>query len=487
MKYDVAIIGAGVVGALTARVLSRYNLKTVVLEKESDAAGGASRANSGIVHGGFDPIPGTKKAYLNVRGAAMMPALTEELGVSYRKNGSLVLAFSEEEMDTVRTLYRRGTENGVPGLSLLSSDEVLSLEPRVSKQVVGALRCTSSGIVCPYSLTIAALGNAMDNGADFLRDFPVDRIEADGDSFSLYAGEKKVEASFVINCAGLYADRIAAMIGDGQYTLIPKKGEYLLLDRTEGDLSSHTLFQVPTAAGKGVLVSPTADGNLLVGPTSVAIEDKECRDVTAEGISAIRDAAKKSVEDIPYRQVITSFTGLRAALVGEEDFVIEHSAQHPRFLHAIGIDSPGLSSAPAIAEELFSMLEEAGLHAEKNEAFDGRRAPYHRFSDLPTEEKNAIIRRDPSYGHIVCRCETVTEGEILEAIRRNPGAKTMDGVKRRVRAGMGRCQGGFCSTYVAELIAKENGFPTADVTKFGRGSYLLTGYTKGGVCKHDDR
>ncbi len=486
MKYDVAIIGAGVVGALTARVLSRYKLKAVVLEKESDAAGGASRANSGIVHGGFDPFPDTKKARLNVRGTAMMPSVTEELGVSYRQNGSLVLAFSEEEMNTVRALYRRGTENGVPGLSLLSAAEVVALEPAVSPRVVGALRCTSSGIVCPYSLTIAALGNAMDNGVDLVCDFPVDRIDASDNGFSIYAADKKVEATYVVNCAGLYGDRIAAMVGDGQYTLIPKKGEYLLLDRTEGGLVSHTLFQVPTAAGKGVLVSPTADGNLLVGPTSVAIDDKECRDVTLDGINAIRAAAAKSVESIPYRQVITSFTGLRAALVGEEDFVIEASASSPRFIHAIGIDSPGLSSAPAIAEELFSMLKDAGLKAEKNESFDGRRVPYHRFRDLPAEEKNAIIRREPAYGHIVCRCETVTEGEILEAIHRNPPARTMDGVKRRVRAGMGRCQGGFCCTYVAELIAKENRFPTTEVTKFGGKSYLLVGTTKEGADTYEN-
>ena len=480
MKYDVAIIGAGVVGALTARELMRYRLRVVVLEKESDVAGGASRANSGIVHGGFDPLPGTKKAALNLRGTAAMPALARELGVSYVPNGSLVLAFSAEEMESVRALYDRGIQNGVPGLSLLSHDEVLALEPAVSDKVVGALRCTFSGIICPYGLTVAAVGNAMDNGAELLTDFGVDRIEKTDDGFSLFAGERRVDAAFVVNCAGLGADRVAAMIGDTRYELVAKKGEYMLLDRTEGALCSHTLFQVPSKAGKGVLVSPTADGNLLVGPTSVKIDDREEKETTAEGLAFLRQAAAKTVEGIPYRKVITSFTGLRAALVGEEDFVIEPSAVSPRFIQAMGIESPGLSSAPAIAEEIVSLLAEGGLTLVKNPDFDGHRASYHTFAHLSPEEKNEWIKREPAYGHIICRCETVTEGEILEAIRRNPPAKTTDGVKRRVRAGMGRCQGGFCLSYVTELIAREHGIDETAVTKYEPGSHWLCGETKGG-------
>ncbi len=480
MKYDVAIIGGGVVGALTARELSRYDLRVVVLEKESDVAYGASRANSGIVHSGFDPIPGTKKAALNVKGAAMMEALAADLGVTYHKNGSMVLAFSEEEMATVRKLYERGVANGVPGISLLTGAEVLALEGRVSPQVVGALRCVSSGIVCPYGLTIAAMGNAMDNGVELRYEYAVDRIEQKDGSFSIYAGEECVEAAYLVNSAGMYADRIAAMVGDDEYQIIPKKGEYMLLDRAEGDLCSHTLFQVPTAAGKGVLVSPTADGNLLVGPTSVAIDDRECRDTTVEGLDYIKQAAGKSVADIPYRQVITSFTGVRAALVGEEDFVIEPSKKNGRAIHLLGIDSPGLSSAPAIAEEVASLLRDAGLTLTPKKNFNGKRDSYHVFGHLSDEEKNEWIKRDPSYGHMICRCETITEGEIREATRRKPPARTMDAVKRRVRPGMGRCQGGCCTTYVAELIAEENHMKPTEVTKFGTGSELLTGLTRGG-------
>lgn len=478
MRYNVAIIGAGVVGALTARALTRYQLKVALLEKSDDVAAGASRANSGIVHGGFDPHPGTKKATLNVRGTAMMKELAEELGVSFRQNGSMVLAFSDEEMQTVRALYERGKANGVPGLSVIGREELHVLEPRVSPDAVGALRCTSSGIVCPYGLTIAAVGNAMDNGAALYCNFPVDNIEQIDNGFTIKAGEQTVETDYIVNCAGMHADEIAAMIGDCRFTVAPRKGEYMLLDRAEGGLCDHTLFQVPTVAGKGVLVSPTADGNLLVGPTSVAIDDKELRDTTAEGLDAIRAAAAKSVADIPYRQVITSFTGLRATLSGAEDFVIEPSERSPKFILTMGIESPGLSAAPAIAEEVVRLLGVAGLPLRENPDFCGKRASYHAFRDMSEEEKNERIKREPAYGHVICRCETVTEGEILDAIRRNPPAHTMDAVKRRVRAGMGRCQGGFCTTYIAELLAAENAVPITAVSKFGHGSELLTGRTK---------
>ena len=480
MKFDVAVIGAGVVGALVARELSRYELSVGLLERANDVAAGASRANSGIVHGGFDPVPGTKKAKLNLKGTQMMPALAAELGVSYKQNGSMVLAFSEEEALHVKKLYDRGLQNGVPGLSLLSGDEVRALEPNVSREVVAALRCTSSGIICPYGLTIAAVGNAMDNGVKLICNFEVDHICRTADGYVIYAGDRKVEARYIVNCAGLFADRVAAMVGDKQYELIPRMGEYMLLDHCEIGLCSHTLFQVPTAAGKGILVSPTADGNILVGPTSVEVgnRDRDHRDTSAEGLSVIRHAAEKSVPQIPWRSTITSFTGLRSSLAGGDDFVIEPSAGWERVVHAIGIDSPGLSSAPAIAEELVALLKEQGLPLVKKANFCGTRAPYRAFSAMNVEQKNEMIKRDPAYGSIVCRCETVSEGEILEAIRRNPPARSLDAVKRRVRAGMGRCQGGFCTVYITELLARELGCDVTEVTKFGKGSELVRGYTK---------
>jgi len=481
MKFDVAVIGAGVVGALVARELTRYDLRVVLLEKADDVAAGASRANSGIVHGGFDPLPGTRKAALNVKGTSMMWSLCDELGVSYRKNGSLVLAFSEEETKHLQRLYDRGVTNGVTGLSLLSRDEVLALEPHVSPKVVAALRCEHSGIVCPYGLTIAAVGNAMDNGATLVCNFEVDGICRTGDGFVIYAGDRKVEANYIVNAAGLFADTIAALVGDS-YRLIPRKGEYLLFDHTESELCSHTLFQVPTEAGKGILVTPTADGNILVGPTSVVVKNKSKnhRDTSADGLAVIRRAASKSIEDIPWRKVIASFTGLRASLEGNEDFVIVQSDSSPRIVHTMGIDSPGLSSAPAIAAEVLRLLQDAGLDDTPNPNFCGKRESYHAFGHLSMDEKNAIIKEKPAYGHVICRCEVVTEGEIVDAIHRNPPARSMDAVKRRVRTGMGRCQGGFCTTYIAEILARELGTDTTKVTKFGAGSELLKGHTKEG-------
>lgn len=480
MKYDVVIIGAGVVGALCARELSRYKLRVALLEKENDVAAGATRANSGIVHGGFDPVPGTKKASLNLQGTAAMPALCRELGVSYRQNGSLVLAFSEEEMAHVQRLYDRGMQNGVPGLSILTREELFALEPNVSAEAVGALRCTSSGIVCPYELCIAAVGNAMDNGVRLYTNFEVDGICHTADGFVIYSGDRKVECDYIVNCAGMFSDRIAGMLGDTRYDLIPRMGEYMLLDKAESGLCSHTLFQVPTIAGKGILVSPTAHGNILVGPTSVEVKnrDRNHRDTSAEGLAIIRKAAEKSIPQIPWRQVITSFTGLRASLAVGDDFVIGHNITSPRAVHAIGIDSPGLSSAPAIAKELVALLVESGLPTLPKEDFCGTRPSYHAFKDLPIEQKNAIIQSNPAFGHVICRCEVVTEGEILDAIHRNPPAHSLDAVKRRLRTGMGRCQGGFCTTYITELLARELNVAQTSVNKFGPGSELLCGRIK---------
>ena len=485
MKFDVAVIGAGVVGSLCARELSRYHLRVALIEKSDDVAAGASRANSGIVHGGFDPLPGTKKAELNRKGTAMMPALAAELGVPYRQNGSMVLAFSEEEAQHVQRLYERGLANGIPGLSVLTHDEVLALEPNVSPKVVAALRCTSSGVICPYSLTIAAAGNAMDNGVTLLCNFAVDNICHTATGYVIYCQDRYVEADYIVNCAGLFSDEIAAMLGDRDYQLVPRMGEYMLLDRAESGLCNHTLFQVPTAAGKGILVSPTAHGNILVGPTSVELEnrDKNHRDTSPEGLAFIRRIAEKSIERIPWRQVITSFTGLRAAPKGTDDFIITKSEHSPRVVHAVGIDSPGLSSAPAIAKELVALLQESGLTLKEKDNFCGTRRSYHAFRNLTDEEKNAIIAKNPAYGRIICRCEIVSEGEIVDAIHRNPPAHSMDAVKRRVRTTMGRCQGGFCTTYITEILARELQCDITQVNKFGAGSELLIGHTQEEVVK----
>lgn len=478
MKYDVVIIGGGVVGACTARTLARYRLNVAVLERAEDVGMGASCANSAIVHGGFDPKPDTLKARLNVEGCALMEEWTRELEVPYLQNGSLVIAFSEEEMDHVRMLCERGVKNGVPNLSVIDGEELRRLEPRVSKDAVGALNAPSAGIVCPYELTVAAMGNAMDNGTELLTGFDVKKIERKNGTYEITDGTRTVTSEYVINCAGVHADTVARMVGDESFVINARKGEYMLLDRTEGDTASHTLFQVPTAAGKGVLVTPTVDNNLLVGPTSVLIDDKENRETTREGLNAVREAASKTVPDINCRAVITSFTGLRATLAEGDDFIIRESETAKGFFHAAGIDSPGLSSAPAIALYLVELLKKGGLTLEARADYDGHRESYRRFRHLSQEEKNRVIEKDASFGRMICRCETVTEGEIRQAIRRNPQARSFDAVKRRVRSGMGRCQGGFCTTYITEILAEELGIPESEVTKNGGGSHMLTGTLK---------
>lgn len=473
MIYDVAIIGAGVVGGLIARELAKYRLNTCILEKEDDVAMGATRANSAIVHGGFDPVPGTLKAKLNAKGVGMFRGLCRELDVPYKNNGSLVLAFSEEEAPHVRELYERGVANGIEGLSVITGDEARKLEKNLSESVVCALRCTSSGIVCPYELTIAAIGNAMDNGTELKCNFPVTAIEKSGDHYVVSSGDRHIEARYIVNAAGLYCDTIAAMLGD-KYNVVAKKGEYLLFDKTEGKTVSHTIFQVPTKLGKGILVTPTVDGNLMIGPTSEKTE-KTDRATSAAGLATVRNTACKSVPKLNFRKIITSFSGLRASCSESEDFIIEYSASGNHAINTIGIESPGLTSAPAIALYVCDMLEKAGLAMEKKADFKAERISSRRFSHLTTEEKNEVIKRDPKFGHVVCFCEKITEGEVLDAIHKNPPARSVDAVKRRTRAGMGGCQGGFCAPVVTEILARELGIPEEQVTKFGGKSYMLLG------------
>lgn len=476
MRYDVAVVGAGVVGALTARELTKYRLRVALIERYNDVAMGATKANSAIVHGGFDAVPGTLKAKLNVRGAALMPGLCKRLGVPYENNGSLVLAFSEEEMTNLGVLMDRGRQNGVSGLEIIGPDKIRGLEPNVGGEAVGALLCTSSGIVCPYELTVAAAENAVTNGAEFIRSCEVKAISYADGAFTLHTEAGETEASYIINAAGTHSGELAEMIGDGSIRIIPRKGEYYLLDKAFGGLVSHTIFQCPTRLGKGVLVTPTVDGNLLIGPSASDEEDRDDTDTTQEGLSFILQRALKSVPSLNIKGAITSFAGVRAHPAGD-DFIIGFSEKNDRFLNLAGIESPGLSAAPAIAEYA------AGLFCEKaapklRTDFDGRRPAPVRFRNLSKAEREALVAKDRRYGRVICRCETITEGEILDAIHAPAGARDIDGVKRRTRAGMGRCQGGFCGPKVAEILARELGIPLNGITKFGGGSKILFDRTK---------
>ncbi len=472
MRYQVAIIGAGVVGAMAARELSRYHLSVCLLEKENDVAMGASRANSGIIHGGYDPVPGTLKAKMNTEGIGLLYEAAEALNVHHQNNGSLVCAFGEEEDPAIGKLYQRGQENGIPALKILTGEEARALEPNLSEAVTSALHVPTAGIICPYDLTIAAVGNAMDNGVVLLRNFEVASI---ADGFTITAADgRTVHCDFLLNCAGGFADRVAWMLGDNSFTIIPRAGEYMLLDKAEGSRVRHTVFQVPSKAGKGILVTPTVDGNLLVGPTAVRVSTPESTETTPEGLATVARLAAKSVPSVNFRQVITSFSGVRSSESGD-DFIIRPCETAPHCIHVAAIDSPGLTSCVAIARYAVELLQQQGLELVEKENWNGHRENTRAFREMSLEEKDAFIRAHPDYGKIVCRCETVSEGEMRDAIRRNPPAFDIDGVKRRTRSGMGRCQGGFCSPYVMRLIAEEQGMHMEEVTKSGKGSNPLTG------------
>ena len=476
--FDCVVIGGGVVGGLLARELTKYKLSVCIVEKNSDVAMGATRANSAIVHAGYDAKEGTLKAKLNVRGSEMMESVCRELGVKYKKNGSLVVGFNDEDAETLHGLIERGKKNGVKELSFLTRDEILELEPNIGKDVTCALRAKTGAIVCPYELCMAAVGNAMDNGAELKLNFAVKSIEKTGFGYRISSESESVDAKIVINCAGVYSDEIAKLVGDESFVVRPRRGEYMLLDKECGSLVGHTVFRCPSKMGKGVLVSPTVDGNLLLGPTAEDIDDKLDTSTTADGLARVSALASEQVSGINFGKIITSFTGLRAT-GSTGDFII-NSPKHG-FINCAGVESPGLTSAPAIAVYVVDMLRDAGFELEEKESFSGTRRPLHYFRELSIEEKNEIIKQNPDYAHVVCRCETVTAGEIIEAIRTNPRPTDIDGVKRRTRASMGRCQGGFCTPYMVEILAREMGVPVTKITKMGGNSYINVAKTDKGA------
>ena len=476
MTYDVAIVGAGVVGGLIARELSRFDIKVALLEKYNDVAMGTTKANSAIVHGGFDAQNGTLKAKLNVEGTAMMPEVCEKLSVPFKKNGSVVVAFSEKEMEHIKVLYERGIKNGVPELSIIDRDELRRREPNISDEAVGALLSESAGIVCPYELTIAAVENAVTNGVELIRNCEVKAINENADGYVLDTTVGEINAKYIINAAGNFSDELAKMVGDNSIELVPRKGEYYVLDKSVGNLATHTIFQCPNEMGKGILVTPTVDGNLLIGPTALNIEDKDDTTTTLEGLREALQKALKSVPIVSVRNAITSFAGVRAHPVND-DFIISWCPTSDNFINVAGVESPGLSSAPAIAIYVREILEEKLTLTEKNNYTDVREEPV-RFRHLSDEERAELIKKNDAYGRIVCRCETITEGEIIDAIRAPGGARDVDGVKRRTRAGMGRCQGGFCGSKVVEILARELGVSMSEITKFGNESKIIYERTK---------
>jgi len=474
--YDIAIIGAGVIGAAIARQLSKYELSIIVLDKENDASAGTSKANSGIVHAGYDPKENTLMAKLNAVGNAMFDALCEELSVPFKRNGSLVVAFDSEQLKQVAKLKQRGEKNGIPGLSLLSGEELLEKEPALNPDAKGALFAETAGITDPMLLTISLMENAVMNGAEYLFNFEIRSIEKADNSYRIISDNKSIAAKYVINAAGVFSDEIHNMIAKPNHKINIRRGQYFLLDKSETGIVNSTIFPCPTKKGKGVLVAPTAHSNIILGPASDDTSDKEDVGTTDDVLwSAVADA-RQLIPGISAWNSIRNFSGLRAE-ADTGDFVIGEALDAPNFIDVGGIKSPGLTAAPAIAQYIADLLCTKGVLLSKKSSFDPIvKRPL--FIELPDNEQTVMIKKNPLYGRVICRCENITEGDIVDAIKRKPGAVTVDGVKRRCRAGMGRCQSGFCGPKVHQILARELNLPLEDVMLEKNSSYILTGRTK---------
>ncbi len=473
--YDVAVIGCGIVGTAVARELSKYQLDVVVIDKNSDVSDGTTKANSGIVHAGYDAREGTLKAKLNVMGNEMYEDICRELEVPFQRNESIVLGFSDEDMRRIEGLFERGIKNRVKGLEVIDKNRLLSIEPNISDGAVGALYAKTGGIVSPFEFAIALAENASQNGVEFRLKTRVLNAQKCGEGFLINTDKGEIKSRFLVNASGLFSDDINRMLGGADFEIIPRRGEYCLLDKSQGGVVRRTIFQTPTKNGKGILVTPTVHGNLLIGPNAVENQDKEDISTTAPGLYEIINGAKRSVKGINMRDIITSFSGVRATPKGR-DFVINVPVK--RAVNAAGIESPGLTAAPAIALMVLELLSGGGLRLEKKVDFISRRIDAKRFMDMREEEKAAAIKENPLYGRIICRCEHVTEGDIINAIKRPLGATSLDGIKKRVRPGMGRCQGGFCMPRVVEILSRELGVEQDKIMKSSEGSYILTGRTK---------
>lgn len=473
---DVVIIGAGIAGCSLAYELSKYRLDVAVLEKENDVACGTTKANSAIVHAGYDPHPGTLMAKYNVQGNRMIEELSAKLQVPYQKVGSFVLAFDEADMDTIRDLYDRGVQNGVPDMKILSRAEALSMEPNLNPEIYGALYAPSAGIVSPWELAIALMDTAMRNGVSLYKDCEVTGIEKRKEGFRVHTGQRTFYTKYVVNAAGLYSDQIHNMVSAPAFSVKPNKGEYYLLDKNQGDVVHHVIFQCPSKVGKGVLLSPTVHGNLIVGPDALDAGSREDVATTREGLDFVVKAASRSCHQVNYRQSIRNFAGNRS-LTEIDDFIIGEAEDAKGFFDIAGIKSPGLTSAPAIAVDVVRMLGEAGLPLTfKEHIVDSREKIT--FRDLSPQERAKLIETNPKYGTIICRCETVTEGEIIDAIHTPTAPRSVDAVKRRCNAGMGRCQGGFCGPRVLEILSRELHCDPREIPQDQAGSVIVIGETK---------
>lgn len=474
-NYDVIIIGGGVTGASVARYLSRFKVKTLVLEKHNDVGEETTNANSAIVHSGYDPKPGTLKAKFNVEGNKMMPSLAKELDIPFIKNGSLTVGFSSEDDETLIRLKERADINGVKA-QILSHDELIKIEPNINNAATSALLCEDAGIISPFSLCVSLMENAIDNGAELLLNKKVKKIEKISNFYRVFCENNEFfDSKIVINCAGTYSDKITEMLEKPSYKITPRKGEYILLDHFNASRIKHTLFMCPTKVGKGVLVSPTSSYNYIIGPSNTECELDDVS-TSSSTFQYLKETAKKLVPNIPYIQTIREFAGVRAN-VDTDDFVIEESKINPGFFIVGGIMSPGLASSPAIGKYVSELVAEK-LNLQLNEKFNPCIKKHFEYKDLT--KVNDTIKSNPSFGRMICRCEKVTEGEIVDAIHRNCGAHTVKGVKKRTRAGFGKCQGTFCQEEVVKILARELHIGLEDVLYSEIGTNILKYPAKGG-------
>ncbi|MDR0400530.1 MAG: FAD-dependent oxidoreductase [Treponema sp.] len=500
-EYDVAIIGCGVSGANIARRLSAYDVRTAILEKAADVSFGTSKANSGIVHGGFHHNKKHLKARLEIQGNLMFDQLRRELDFPFKRNGIIVAALHEDEMKAVEHLYMQGVENGVIGIELCSRERILELEPKLSPDTVGGLYAPGGGMIEPYRFVFALVESAMKNGVHLYTDFKVcaaswdsggridssaasgasspvspaspSAVSAAGGREGLWTvrGEdgRTVKARYVVNAAGLYADDVSRIFGGEEFTIKARKGEYFLMDRLTRARPERVIFPVPTAVSKGMLVIPTVEGTVLVGPTADTVEDKADYSTTAEHLEEILESGKDMVPSLSRGDVIASFAGLRPFL--DEDFYIEPSARAPALVQVAGIQSPGLTASPAIGLYVKDLLKGMGLNLTEKSHWDPFVEDRPRFRELNPYEQDRLIAGDPQWGNVVCRCEKVSEAEIVQAVRL--GHCTLDGIKYFTRAQMGRCQGGFCTYKIIKIIMRETGLSWAELTKHGGASRLL--------------
>lgn len=474
--YDVIIIGCGVTGAAAAFSLSKYDLNIAILEKENDVATGTTKANSAIIHAGYDPKPGTLMAKLNVKGSKLTGKICSDLDVPYRKTGSLVIALDSDDDEKIKELYLRGKKNGVENLEILTGEQVREAEPELSSCVTSALYAKDAAVISPWEFTLAMAENAVINGSEFYRSTEVTGIERGDDGiFTVHSPKGDFRTKYIINATGVFADKVHNMAAEPKFEISAFAGEYYLFDKSEGDRTKHIIFRCPGKKGKGVLVAPTVHGNLIAGPNSEPVIGNDTK-TTLKGLAEVKEKAKKSVPGINFSESIRNFSGVRAK--AGEDFIIEEANDAPGFIDAAGICSPGLSAAAAVGEYIVEIIKNSNRLPLTEKSNYKHKRKVIRFKDLSADEKRKLIKQDPAYGRVVCRCETVTEGEITASLKTPIPPVSVDGIKRRVNAGMGRCQGGFCGPRVVQLLAEKRGVPMNEIPKDLEGSNILFERTK---------